>query len=109
MVYVYEPNFVSIGLLCRPLAAKNPIFCRFWSSEFSAVDSCRQSEKVEHGYTTTNLPLSNGIKIFSVLQCLLREIVRTNCDVHKRDEQTDRQTDRQTNKKLNVFGCPGGG
>jgi len=60
--------------------------------------------KVEHGCTTTNLPLSNGIKIVSVLQRLHGEIGRTNSGVQKRDGQTDRQTD----KKLNVFGHPGG-
>ena len=30
MVYAYLPNFVSIGLVCRPLAAKNPQFLRFF-------------------------------------------------------------------------------
>ena len=28
-VYAYLPNFVSIGLFCRPLAAKNLNLCRF--------------------------------------------------------------------------------
>jgi len=55
-----------------------------------------------HNY---NLPLSNGIKIVSLLQRLRGEIGRTNSDVQKRDGQTDRQTD----KKLNVFDCPSGG
>jgi len=77
----------------------------FWTSAFSDVANWQHSEKVEHGCTTTNLPLSNGIKIVSVLQRLRGEIGRTNSDVQKRDRQTDRQTD----KKLNVFGRPGGG
>ena len=64
---------------------KTPIFAVFWTSAFSDVDSWRQSEKVEHGCTTTNLPLSNGIKIISVLQRLHGEIGRTNSDVQKRD------------------------
>ena len=85
---------VSIGLFCRPMAAKTPIFAIFWTSAFSDVDSWRQSEKVEHRCTTTNLPLSNGIKIISVLQRLHGEIGRINSDVHKCDGQT---------KKLNVF------
>jgi len=97
------PNFVWIGFFCRPLAAKNPIFAVFWTSAFSAVANWQQSEKVEHGYTTTNLSLSNGIKIVSVLQ---RQIGRTISDVQKRDGQTDKQTNRQT---LNVFGRSGGG
>ena len=28
-VYAYVTNFISIGLFCRPLAAKNPNFCQF--------------------------------------------------------------------------------
>ena len=42
-------------------------------------------------------PLSNGIKIVSVLQRLHGEIGRTKSEVQKRDEQTDRQTNRQKN------------
>jgi len=56
-----------------------------------------------HNYT--NLPLSNGIKIVSVLQRLHDEIGRTKSDVEKRDEHGA----RQTGKKLNVFEHPGGG
>jgi len=41
--------------------------------------------------TTADLPLSNGIKIVSVLQRLQCEIGRTVSDVQKRDGQTDRQ------------------
>jgi len=48
--------------------------------------------------STTNLPLSNGIKIVSLLQRLHSEIWRTICDVQKRDEQTDRQTDQKTQR-----------
>jgi len=80
-VHVYVPKFVSIGLFWRPLAAKNPNFCRFWTSAFSDVDSWQQSEKVQHGCATTNIPLSNDIKIFSEIQCLHREIGRTNSDI----------------------------
>jgi len=98
------PNFVSIGLFCRLLAAKNPNFAGFWTSAFSGIANWQQSEKVEQGCTTTDLPLSNNIKIVSVVQRLHGEIWRTNSDV-----QRDGQTDKQTNKKLNVFGRPGGG
>jgi len=105
MVYAYVPNFLPIGLFCRPLLAKTPIFAVFWISAFSVVTNWQHTEKVEHEYTTTNLPLSNGSKIVSVLQRLHGEIRRTISDVQKRDEQTDKQTD----KKLNVFGRAGGG
>jgi len=84
---------------------KTPNFAVFWTSAFSDVANCHQSMKAEHGCTTTNLPLSNGIKIVSVLQRLHGEIGRRNSDVQK----SDARTDKQTNKKLNVFGHPGGG
>jgi len=65
-MYVYLPIVVSIGLICRPLAAKNPNFAGFWTSAFSGVANWHQSEEVENGCTATNLPLSNGVKIISV-------------------------------------------
>ena len=74
-------SFYSIALWRR----KTPIFAVFWTSALSDVDSWRQSEKVEHRCTTTNLSLSNGIKIISVFQHLHGEIGRTNSDVQKRD------------------------
>jgi len=73
----------------------------FWTSAFKDVANWHQSQKVEHG--CTNLPLSNGINIVSVLQRVHGEIGRTISDVQKRDGQTD------TDKKLNVFGHPSGG
>ena len=97
---------VSIGLFYRPLAAKKThFFAIFWTSAFSDVDSWRQSEKVEHGCTTTNLPLPNGIKIISVLQRLHGEIGRTNSDVQMRDGETKRDgqksvTDRQKTQRF---------
>ena len=75
---------------------KNPIFVIFWISAFSVVASWQQSDKVEHGCTTTNLPLSNGVKIVSVLQRLHGEIRCTISDVQKHDEQTARQRDKKT-------------
>jgi len=103
-VYAYMPNFVLISLFCRPLVAKAPKFAIFWTLAFCGIATWQQSEKVEHECTTTNLPLSNGIKIISLLQCLHGEIGCTNLDVQKHDGQTDRQT-----KKLDVFSRPGGG
>jgi len=38
-----------IGLFCRPLLAKNPNFCHFWTSAFNGVANWQQSEKDEHG------------------------------------------------------------
>jgi len=69
-------------------ATKNPNFCIFWTSAFSGVANWQQSEKAEHGCTTTNLTLSSNIKIVSVLQHLHGEIGRTNSDIQKHDGQT---------------------
>jgi len=63
----------SVALCWR----KTPIFAVFWTLAFSGVASWQQSEKVEHGCTTTNLTLSNGIKILSVLQGLHGRIGHT--------------------------------
>ena len=46
-VYTYVQNFVSIGLFCRPLAAKKIVI--FLTSALSGVASWQQSEKAEHG------------------------------------------------------------
>ena len=90
-VYANVPKLVSIGLCSRPLAAeKKTIFVFFWTSAFTGVANWQQSEKAEHGCTTTNLPLSNGIKIVSVLQRFHGKIGRTISDVQKRDGQTNK-------------------
>jgi len=83
---------------------KTPIFAVFWTSAFSDVANWHQFQKVEHGCTTRNLLLSNGIKIVSALQRLLGKIGRRISDVQKRDKQTYKQTDRQ--KKTQCFWPP---
>jgi len=40
---------------------------RFWTSAFCDVASLWHMEKVEQKCTTPNLPLSNGIKIVSII------------------------------------------
>jgi len=76
-----------------------PQFLRFFFDfGISGVAYWQQSEKVEHEWTTTNLPLLNGIQIVSVLQHLHCELRRVNCDVQKRDGQTDKQTDKETQR-----------
>jgi len=95
MVYAYVPNFVSIGLFFPLCWRKTPTFAVCWTSAFSGVTCWQQTEKVHQDCTTTDLPLSNGIKIVSVLQRLHGEIGHTNSDVQKRDEQTDRQAKTQ--------------
>ena len=79
-------------MLSPSVGEKPQIFAVFWSSAFSVVANWQQSDKVEHECTTTNHPLSNGIKIVSVLQRLHGEIGRTISDIQKRDGQRDKQT-----------------
>jgi len=91
---------------------KTPIFAIFWTSAFSNVDSWLQSEKVEHGCTTKNLPLSNGVKIISVLQRLHGEIGRTNSDVQKCDGQKQREGQKSMTDRLKnslFFATPAAG
>jgi len=71
------------------VAAKKNKFCRFWTSAFCGVAKWQQSEKVEHDCITTNLLLSKGVKIVSVLQRLHGEIGRKKSYVQKRGKQTD--------------------
>ena len=110
-VHVYLRNFVSVySVVLRAEAAKTPIFVVFWTSAFSGVANWQQSEKVEHGCITTNLRLSNGIKILSVLQRLHGEIGRTSCtcNFQTRGEQTNKQANRQT-KNSTFLAAPAAG
>jgi len=90
------------GLLYRPpFTDEGQIWCAIADhrTAFSVVANWHQSDKAEHGCTTTKLQLSNGIKIGSpspLLQRLHGEIGRTISEVQKRDEQTDKQTKSST-------------
>jgi len=97
-------KFCLDRFILSPCRGKKNNFCHFYAAACSGVANWQQSEQVQHACTTPNLPLSNGIKIVSVLQGFHGEIGRTISDVQKRDGQTDKLT-----KKLNVFGRPGGG
>jgi len=81
---------------------KTPIFAIFWTSAFSGVDTWQKSDKVEHGCTTTNLSLSNDIKIVFVLQGLHGKIGAQSLTFKS-------VTDKQTDKKFNVLATPGSG
>ena len=63
--YTFTCEILSRSVYSVVLWRRNPpIFAVFWTSAFSDVASWHQSQKVEHGCTTANLPLSNGIKIW---------------------------------------------
>jgi len=69
---------------------ENAKFHHIIDSAFCGVAKLRQSETVEHECTSTNLPLSNGIKYVSILQRLHGKIGRTISDVQNRDGQTNK-------------------
>jgi len=83
-----------------------PFFAVFWTSAFSDVASCHQSQKVEHGCTTTNFPSPTSWKSFLYSNAF---IAKSDAQTLRFKSVTDKQTDRQTDKELNVFGHPGGG
>ena len=77
--------------ILSPSAGENPQFLPFFGLRHLVVSLIGSSLKkldMVHNY---KCPLSNGIKIVSVLQLLHGEIGRTISDVQKRYGQTDRQ------------------
>ena len=94
--YTFTCEILSRSVYSVVLCLRKPPIFAVFGLRHSGVATWQQSEKVEHGCTTTNLPLSNGIKIVSILPRLHGQIGRTIADVQKRDEQTDK-TDRQNN------------
>jgi len=90
MVYVYVLSFVSIGLFCRRLAAKNPIF---------AVFALRHLLVSTFGGNLRKFSMVHKNKLYPIQQhhnsfCTPTPSGRNrahNCDVQKRDEQTNKQ------------------
>jgi len=78
-------------ILSPSSSKKPPNFAVFWTSMFSGVTSQWQKENVEHECTSTNIPLSNSIKIVSVFQHLHGEIVRINSVIQKHNRYTNTQ------------------
>jgi len=81
----------SVALCWR----KPPIFAAFGLHHLVLSPIANSLRKLNTG---ANLPISNGIKIVSVLQRLHGKIGRTLSDVQKRDEQTNRQTNKKTQR-----------
>jgi len=105
-VYAYVPNFVSIGLFCRPMLAKNPNFCRFGLRHLvlspvvislTELNTDARPQTFPYPTASKSCLYSNAFTAKSGAQSLTFKSV------------TNRQTNRQTDKKLNVFGHPGGG
>ena len=94
-VYAYMPNFVSIGLFCRPLAAENPQFLRFFGLRHLVLSPIGNSlTKLNTGAQLQTLPYPTVSKSF----------LYSNAFMAKSGAQTltfksviDKQTNRQKN------------
>jgi len=97
-VYAYVPNFVSIALLCRPLAAKNPNFCqflRFFGLQHLVLSPIGKSlTKLKTGTQRQTFPYPTASKSFlysNAFMAILGAQTLTFKSV------TDKQTNRQKN------------
>ena len=95
-VYAYLPNFVSIGLFCRPLAAKKPQFLRFFGLRHLVL-----------------LPIGNSLRKLSTGAQLQpspsKSFLYSNAFMAKSGAQTltfKSVTDKQTHKKTKRFWPP---
>jgi len=89
-MHAYVPKFLSIGLFCRPLAAKNTHFSSFWTSAFCGVASWRQGNvrKLNWGAQLQTFPCPTVSKLYS-------NAFMAKSGAQKLYEQTSRQTDTQ--------------
>jgi len=97
MAYAYVPNFVWIGLFCRPLLAKKPNFCHFFGLRRLVLSPVGNSlTKVNACAQLQTFPYPTALKLF----------LYSNAFMAKSGEQpltfksvTDRQTNKQTNRQ----------
>jgi len=110
MVYAYVPDFVSIGLFCRPLLANKAIFAFFRLRHLVVSPIGSSLRKLDTGAELQTFPYPTVSK-----SCLYSNVFMEKSGTQPltfksvTNRQTERQRDRQTDKKLNVFGHPGGG
>ena len=99
-VYVYLRNFVSIGLFCRPVAAENPNFCRFWTRHLVVSPIGSSLRQLNTGIQlNTHLPYPTASKSFLCSHAFMVES-GAQCLTFKS------VTNRQTNKKIQRFWLP---
>ena len=107
-VYAYVPNFVSIGLFCRPLLAENPTFCRFLS--FFGLQHLVMSPI---GISLTKLNMGAQLQNFnyptaskSVPHRLYSNAFMAKSGVQSLTFKSVTNRQKQTDKNLNVFAPP---
>ena len=93
---VYLRSFVSIGLFCRPLAAKNPNFCHFWTSPFSDVAVNINLRKLSTGALQT-FPYPTASKSFLYSNAFM---AKSGAQSLTFKSMTNRQTARQKTQRF---------
>ena len=109
-VYDYVPNFVSIGLFCCPLAAKNPqflpIFAIFGLRHLVLSPIGNSLTKLNTGAQLQTFPYPTVSKSFLYSNAFMAKSGALTLTFKSvTDRQTNRQTDRQT-KKTQRFWLP---
>jgi len=103
-VYAYVPNFVSIGLFCLPLAAKNLHFLPFFGLRHLVLSPIGNSlTKLNTGAQLRAFPYQTASKSFLYSNAFM---AKSGAQSLTLKSLTDRQTDRQTNKKTQCFWPP---
>jgi len=98
-VYAYVPNFVSIGLFCRPLLAKNPNpnFCSFFGLRHLVLSPIGNSlTKLNMSAQLQTFPYSTASKSFLYYNAFM---AKSGAQSPTFKSVTDRQTNRQTNRQ----------
>ena len=97
-VYAYVPNSVSIGLFCRPLAAKTPNFCSFFGLQHLVVSPIGSSlRKLDTSAQLQTFPYPTVSKLFLYSNAFMAKSIAQSMTFKS---VTDRQTDRQKSQRF---------
>jgi len=102
-VYVYLRNFVSIGLLCRPVAVKRTIFVVFGLRHLVMLPIGISLRRLSMGAQLQTFPYPTASKSFLYSKAFM---AKSGAQILTSKSVTNRQTDRQTDKKTQRFWPP---
>ena len=103
-VYAHVPNFVSIGLFCRPLAAKKPQFLRIFGLRHLVLSpNGNNLTKLNTGAQLQTFPYLTASKSFLYSKAFM---AKSGAQTLAFKSVTDKQTNRQTDKKTQRFWPP---
>jgi len=103
-VYAYVPNFVSIGLFCRPLAAKKPQFLRFFGLRHLVLSPIGNSlTKLNTVAQLQTFPYPRASKSFLYSNAF---IAKSGAQTLRFKSVMDKQTNKHTDNKTQRFWPP---